>query len=294
MRSDYVELFIKTPNNKSDSGEDRDRYIINPNCNNKTHIKALEFIGKLMVLAISSGETLNLNLHSVVWKALLENQITFEDFKDIDYDFYNMINQLKEALSNKDEKFINSSDLYFAIQDSSGKQILLIENGQNVKVTLDNVKSFIDLSKSKRLEEITSQIKYIQEGLYSAIGKSLLKILTWEQLEEFVCGEAIFNMEEFRKNTKCDEKEEVVQWFWEWLESCEKKDKFKYLKFVSGRGRLPKSKYEHIIQLTDNKSKLPSSHTCFFTLDLPRYDTKEILFEKMKYAIDNAISISDS
>ena len=109
-----------------------------------------------------------------------------------------------------------------------------------------------------------------------------------------VCGEATFDMKDFKKNTKCDEKEEVIQWFWKWLEKCKKDDKFKYLKFVSGRSRLPKSKYQHIIHLTNDKNKLPTSHTCFFTLDLPRYDSKKILYKKMKYAIENSFSISDS
>ena len=294
LQTDYIELLIKTPNNKSEIGEDRDKYIINPNCNNTTYKKALEFIGKLMALAISSGETLNFNLHSVVWKTLLEIQITFEDFKNIDFNFYNWIKELKEVLSNKNEEFLNSFNLYFTIQNSNDKKISLIENGDNIKVTLENLKNFIDLAQSKRLEEITEQIKNIKEGLYSAIEKGLLKILNWEQLENMVCGEANFDMKDFKKNTKCDEKEEVIQWFWKWLEKCKKDDKFKYLKFVSGRSRLPKSKYQHIIHLTNDKNKLPTSHTCFFTLDLPRYDSKKILYKKMKYAIENSFSISDS
>lgn len=36
---------------------------------------------------------------------------------------------------------------------------------------------------------------------------------------------------------------------------------------------------------------LPVSHTCFFTVDLPRYSTKEILKTKLKYAIFNCIAI---
>ena len=295
LQSDYIELFIKTPNNKYNTGEYRDRFIVNPNCNNiVTYHKAFEFIGKLMALAISSGETLNLNLHPIVWKGLVENKITFEEYETIDINFYNFIKELKNSLSKKDKKeLIDSYDLNFVIRNLNEKETELVVNGKNIKVNSDNAEIFINLAQSTLIEEIQSQINYIKKGLYSAIGKNLLKILNWEQLEEMVCGEVIFNMEDFKKNTKYKEGEKVIQWFWEWLENCSEKDKFKYLKFVSGRSRLPKSKYEHIINIIDDKNKLPASHTCFSTLDLPNYDSKEILFNKMKYVIENVTNITD-
>jgi len=36
---------------------------------------------------------------------------------------------------------------------------------------------------------------------------------------------------------------------------------------------------------------LPISHTCFFTLELPRYSTKEVMKKKLLYAITNCMSI---
>ena len=294
LQSDYIELFIKTSNNKNNIGDLTDKYIINPNCNNATYQKAYRFIGKLMALAISSGETLDFNLHQIIWKGILENEITFEEFQTIDINFYNLIKTFKEILTTKDKNLFDSYNFNFIIQNLDGKEIELIENGRNIKLTLENLQRYIDLAQSKILEEIKNPIKYIREGLYSVIRKNVLQILNHEELEEMVCGEAKFNMEEFKKNTKCDEKEELIQWFWEWLGNCSNKDKFKYLKFVSGRSRLPKSEYVHKIFIFDDKDKLPATHTCFFSLDMPRYDSKEILFEKMKYAIENSFSISDN
>merc|ERR1712176_321658 len=36
---------------------------------------------------------------------------------------------------------------------------------------------------------------------------------------------------------------------------------------------------------------LPFAHTCYFTLDLPRYSTKDILRKKLKFAIENCPEI---
>ena len=55
LQSDYIDLLIKTPNNKNDYDQLNDKYILNPNWNRKIHYKAYEFLGKLMASSISSG-----------------------------------------------------------------------------------------------------------------------------------------------------------------------------------------------------------------------------------------------
>ena len=291
MQSDYIELFIRTPNNKSENGELRDKYIVNPNAKNKIYLKAFEFIGKIIGLAISTGDVLNFNFHPIVWKSLLENKIHFEEYKTIDEYFYNSIKKLEEDFKNKDEYSINQFDLNFVIKNSNDKDIELKENGQRIKVTLKNVEEFLYLAKKARINEINEQIQNIKNGLYSVIDGNILKILNWKQLELMVCGNPIFDIKLFKKNTRCVEDKEV-HWFWEWLENCKEEDKFKYLKFVSGYSRLPKN-YEHKIVRVNGKNKLPNVHTCFFQLDLPNYDSDKILFEKMKYAIENIGNITD-
>ena len=191
---------------------------------------------------------------------------------------------------------IDSLDLNFAIKNSNGKDIELINNGQEINVTLENVENYIKLAKTKRLEELNIQIESIKNGIFSVIVKNVLKFLDYKQLENMVCGEAKFDIEDFKNNTESNNEEEIIKWFWEWLESCKDEDKFKYLKFVSGRARLPKSGYTHkiVIIQTENNLQLPVAHTCFSQLDLPRYKTKEILCEKMKYAIENITNITDS
>ena len=277
LQSDYIELFIKTGNNF---------YIINPNANNVNYNKAFEFIGKLMILAISSDETFSFYLHPIIWKSLLENEISFEEYETIDFNFYNTIKKLEEGLIQKDENLINAFDLSFEI-NFNGKIITLIKNGGETKINLKNVEKFIDLAKSKILEDINNQIKHIKNGLYSGIEKNILKILNRKQLEKMVCGEPVFNIEDFKRHTKCDEKLKEVKWYWEWLDNCKEEDKFKYLKFVSGRSRLPNTDYNHsIIVMKNSDYKLPIAHTCSSELELSEYKYKDLLFKAMDIAIN--------
>ena len=291
LQSDYIELFIKTPNNKNDLGDLKDKYIVNPDSNKINQKKAYEFIGKIMGLAISTGDTINLNLHPIILKSLLENRIEFEEYETIDCTFFKLINDLEEALKNKD---LAQYDLNFVIKNSNKTDVELIENGEKTKVTLENLDKFIIMAKSTRMNETNTQIEYIKNGLYSVIDKNILQILSYKQLEEMICGKAIFDIIGFKKNTECQIDDKIIKWFWEWLENCKEEDKFKYLKFVSGRSRLPSSDYKHSINRINEKNRLPVSHTCSFALDLPEYDSKKILIEKMEYAIQNIVNITDS
>ena len=300
LQSNYIDLFIKTPNNENNLGLLRDKYMINPNSNKNIDKKAYEFIGKLIVLAISSGEALNFNLHPIIWKGLLEQEITFEDYETVDITFFNNINDLDNGLKIKDENLINKYDLNFVIENSNKSNIELKPNGEILKVNLENLEEYINLSKSKRIKEIEIQIEYIKNGIYSAIDRNILQILNWNQLEEIVCGKNELDIKDFKEHTiyqgyKGDE--EIIKWFWEWLEKSSDEIQFKYLKFVSGRTRLQKTgfgfKYEHIIIKVSKDNLFPKADTCFFSLKLPNYDSQKVFIEKMTYAIENCSDISD-
>ena len=251
-----------------------------------------------MAMSISSGEVLNLNLHPIIWKSILENEISFEEYKTIDYSFYNSINELEKQYKAKDANLF--LDFYFVIQNSNESEVELIENGKETKVTLDNLFKYINLVKITRLNEIKNQIECIKNGLFSAISKNIIQILTWKQLEEMVCGKNKLDIKEFKAHTVYegyDGKEEIINWFWEWLEQSEESVKFKYLKFVSGRTRLPISgmgySYTHRIIKVSVENKLPRAATCFFSLKLPNYSSKDEFIEKIKYSIDNCTDITD-
>ena len=305
LQSDYLNMFIKTPNNKHDMGFLRDKYIPNPNATREINEKTYEFLGKIMASAISSGEVLDLNLHPVVWKGLLGNEISFYDYELIDCTYFNLINNLEKELKNYEENktdLDNFEDVYklnFVIKNSNEVDIELKQNGEKIQVNLQNLKEYISLSKKMRVNEFKTQIEYIKKGFNSVISSSIFQVLNWRQLEELVCGKNKLDVRDLKKNTKYDgykESDEVIKWFWEWLEECSDHEQSLYLKFVSGRTRLPKEKtfkYEHIIVRSErnNNEALPHSATCFFTLKLPMYKDKETLKKKMKYSILNCDEI---
>lgn len=77
--------------------------------------------------------------------------------------------------------------------------------------------------------------------------------------------------------------------FWRVFESLTDEERTMYLKFVWGRSRLPldvSQSHKHKIRFCRAQiDSLPSSHTCFFTLDLPNFSTDEICKKNLTIAI---------
>ena len=74
LHSNYLDLFIKSPNHKNEIGSLRDKYIINPGAKSALQLEMYVFIGFLMGYAICSGYLLNLNLHAAIWKLIINQK----------------------------------------------------------------------------------------------------------------------------------------------------------------------------------------------------------------------------
>ena len=92
------------------------------------------------------------------------------------------------------------------------------------------------------------------------------------------------------KNCKKDDKE--VKWLFEILESMKKEVQSGFLRFVWGCSQLPlteegfSTKFEIVLSNRLDSNRLPETHTCFFSIELPKYATKEIMMNKLHCAIE--------
>ena len=304
LESPCLDLFIKTPNNKNEIGSLRDKYMPNPKAKGSLKKDLYYFLGNLMVHSISSGNVLNLNLHPIFYKKILNKEIDFSEIESLDKLSYKLISNL-ENIKTEEEFNILNEDLYFAVHSSGDNSLVeLVENGQYKKVTFDNLSEFINLYKKFLLTEYDNQISYIRSGIFDILMKDSKKNLSYllepEDLEEFITGTPILDMQLLREKTQSDSYEsnsKVMINFWRALESFTDEERSLYLKFVCGRTRLPKTRnfnFIHYIKKLNQRNPdkyLPTSTTCYFTLNLPEYSTYEILRDKLRYVIHNCSSI---
>jgi hypothetical protein len=82
-----------------------------------------------------------------------------------------------------------------------------------------------------------------------------------------------------------------IKEFWKVVKSLDEEEKKKFLFFVTGSDRAPirgLGSMEFIIMKNGEPNSIPTSHTCFSHLLLPKYESVEQLREKLLLAINNS------
>lgn len=126
-------------------------------------------------------------------------------------------------------------------------------------------------------------------------------LYTWDQLEEMVCGTPEVNvslLESIAEYSSCSASDPHVRLFWQAMNEFNNEERSALIKFTWGRSRLPLTaagfSQRFKLQNFDKSpadSYFPVAHTCFFSLELPRYSTLEIMKERLRYAIFNCEAI---
>jgi len=308
--SDRLPLFMPCPNAQLAMGEigigiNRDKYIPRPSSLKDVHLQMYEFVGKLMGIAIRTHSPLSLDFPSFVWKPLADQPTTVDDLRDIDQ----FCGQCLEDLRTPEKNDLNAENFSSIIFEnftttlSDGSKVALIEDGASVDVTFENRLQYVELVTEKRLAESRAQIQAILRGLSTIVPAGLLSLFTWKEVELAVCGKPEVDVEQLKRCTKYEgykEDDPVVQMFWKVMEELTPGERCLFLRFVSGRERLPtegelrKSGAKHALTISkvySNTDSLPKSSTCYSTLSLPRYSSQEILKKQLLTAINYCSSI---
>lgn len=224
--------------------------------------EALSYLGKLVGTACRHGIPVDLPLPlGVVWKRLTEENIDVADImKEID--------------------------------------VLAFKNAQNEDNQVMAFSSDQALATQRRL------LNSFAEGMSSVLPVELLAMFTGEQLRDIVCGNPDIDVELLRRVVEYegyDDSDRVVGFFWEVLREMTTSERKLFLQFVWARNRLPlkESDFDAPFKIQkDTKTvngngdyPLPSASTCFFSLSLPEYPEKEILKQKLLFAIENVTTM---
>nr|XP_022908843.1 probable E3 ubiquitin-protein ligase HERC1 [Onthophagus taurus] len=127
----------------------------------------------------------------------------------------------------------------------------------------------------------------------------LLSLITAEHMEQLVCGMSHISIPLLKKVVRyreLDENHQLVRWLWNILESFTDEERVLFMRFVSGRSRLPAnladlSQRFQVMRVDRAPNGLPTAQTCFFQLRLPPYTSQEIMAERLRYSINNCRSI---
>eukprot|EP01063_Lacrimia_lanifica_P013539 TRINITY_DN20188_c0_g1_i1.p1 TRINITY_DN20188_c0_g1~~TRINITY_DN20188_c0_g1_i1.p1 ORF type:complete len:694 (+),score=228.51 TRINITY_DN20188_c0_g1_i1:862-2943(+) len=285
LTAPHLGLFYPVPNAASEVGGNRDKWMCASLATSSHHARVLQLLGMLMGVAVRSDSVVPLDLPPLIWKQLVREPVLVEDYSAID-------EIAMRTLANVDVLGVDS----WHTCTLSGDAVPLLGHRSDVADpdAAGAAELYADVLSRFRLNEGAWQVHHMREGLEAVLPARFTALLSWQELQSAVCGEPDLDVERLRSSTvytgfnhaMCPE----ITWFWDVLAGFTSKQQSLFLKFVWGRSRLGadlEGKCMEIKRMAalDPDSRLPTSHTCFFCLELPQYTTRDVLEAKLLYAV---------
>ncbi|XP_072108525.1 probable E3 ubiquitin-protein ligase HERC1 isoform X1 [Mobula birostris] len=302
LETGVVDLLIPTPNGVAEVGSNRDRFLLNPSACTEDHLQQFKFLGILMAVAIRTKKPLDLHLAPLVWKQLCSIPLISEDLEEVDLlyirNLFGILHLDDSGIT--EENFLEMIPLdSFVGKTADAKVVPLIPGGSSIPLTFGNRKEYVERAIEYRLHELDQQVTAIRQGMSAIVPVPLLSLLTEKQLEQLVCGMPEVNVETLKKVVRYRdlvENHQLLGWLWQTLEEFSNEERVLFLRFVSGRSRLPANPADitqkfQIIKVDRPVDGLPTAQTCFFQLRLPPYSSQQVMAERLRYAIQNCRSI---
>lgn len=265
---------------------------------NDEHLLYFKFIGRIIGKALHEGRVLDCHFSRAVYKRILGKKPNLKDLESNDVDYYKSLcwileNDITDILTEE----------FCVIEDEFGEEkvIDLIPDGRNIAVTEENKKEYVQKLVEYRLtESVKDQLDNFLTGFHDIIPAELIAIFNEQELELLISGLPEIDVDDWKANTEYhnyNPSSQQVVWFWRIVKAMTNEERAKLLQFITGTSKVPLNGFKELegvsgltrcnIHKDPSTNRLPTSHTCFNQLDLPAYES----FEVMKQNITTAISL---
>jgi len=264
------------------------------------------FLGRVMGKAMFDRQLVSGHLVKHIYKHMLGWPIQFKDLESVDEDYYKNLKQLQGMAASGEDLSMLCLDFTQIAEVMGDKQVVeLVKGGADIEVTNDNFPEYVEAClKYKLMDCVKPQLNELLLGFFDVIPEPLLTIFDFQELELLMCGLPEIDMEDWQAHTEYSgEYDEIgadhptCQWFWEVLTEFDHEMKARLLQFVTGTSGVP-SRGFGVLQGNDGNIRkftihgvavdvclYPRAHTCFNRIDLPLFQSKEELHEKLKLAV---------
>ncbi|XP_020773412.1 probable E3 ubiquitin-protein ligase HERC3 [Boleophthalmus pectinirostris] len=252
-------------------------------------------IGIICGLAIYNSTVVDLHFPLALYKKLLKFSPSLEDFRELSPTEARSLQQLLDYDGNDvEETFL----LNFSItRENYGMTEVkeLVPGGESINVDKNNRKEFVDAYlRYVFCDSVSEQYEAFSTGFLKVCGGEILWLFQPSELMAMVVGNSNYNWEEMEKNAEYKGEysatHPTVRLFWEVFHEFPLEKKKQFLLFLTGSDRIPIHGMESlkiVIQSTTAEEHyLPVAHTCYNLLDMPRYQTKETLKQRLTQAVE--------
>ncbi|KAH9545895.1 hypothetical protein CY35_12G070200 [Sphagnum magellanicum] len=265
------------------------------------HLHYFEFLGKILGKAMFEGILVDIPFATFFLSKLRKKHNYLHDLPSLDPELYRSLLILK----NYKGDLADLSVYFVVVNNEYGEQneIELVEGGRDIQVTNSNVINYIYKVAHHRLNsQIREQSEHFLHGFQQLIKPEWIGMFNEQELQILISGsQEGMDVNDLQNNVHYaggyDAKHPVIEMFWEVVQTLDSDLQRKFLKFVTGCSRGPLLGFKYLepqfcIQRAapddaseETLDRLPTSATCMNLLKLPPYRSKEIIHEKLLYAI---------
>ncbi|CAG9864103.1 unnamed protein product [Phyllotreta striolata] len=275
---------------------------INPDSSiNPEHLSYFHFVGRILGIAVFHNHQLEGGFTLPFYKQLLNKQIILQDIEGVDPELHRSLTWMLENNIN------GVLDTTFSVENNSFGMVKVHElkpGGAAIAVTEENKREYVKLYVNYRfMRGIEQQFLALQKGFSELIPSTSLRPFDERELELVISGIGSIDIADWRSHTRlkhCTPETAVVQWFWQAVESYSEEMRARLLQFVTGSSRVPLQGFKALqgstgaagprlftIHCVDvSPQNLPKAHTCFNRIDVPPYETYQVLLEKLTQAVE--------
>ncbi|KAG0189331.1 hypothetical protein DFQ28_003532 [Apophysomyces sp. BC1034] len=239
---------------------------------NPEHLNYFKFIGRVLGLAIFHRRFLDAFFIVSFYKKILNKKVTVTDMESVDADFYRSLMWIL------DNDITDILDLTFSADDDRFGEMVTVDlkpDGQNIEVTEENKKEYVDLVTEWRISRrVDEQFNAFKEGFNQLIPQDLINVFDERELELLIGGIAEIDVDDWKKHTDYrgyTEQDDVIQWFWTCVRSWDSEKKSRLLQFTTGTSRIPVNGFKDLqgsdgprrftIEKSGEVTQLPKAHT---------------------------------
>lgn len=320
---------ILEPAPSSASGGGRDvgmEFTVKANVCQQRQLRMYKFLGQLMGIALRCRVAAPWKLSQVFWKGLVGEALQEADLANIDPSAHAFVRGMYERIAtiNRNKQGIDGQEIGNVVGEAAqvlgatskgltwttpahgGVMDLKKPGGRTVAVKPSELSAYIQEVAQTRLHEKDVALFAVRDGLASVVPTAVLPLFAWEEVELQACGRPGVDIDLLEANTEYDDDisptDAHIQSFWRVLRTFDDRDRSQFLRFVWARSRLPSKAVDFHQKFKihsptgegareDPDQYLPKAHTCFFSINLPRYSSDEIMAKKLSYTMHNCIEM---
>eukprot|EP00762_Andalucia_godoyi_P000472 ANDGO_03042.mRNA.1 putative E3 ubiquitin-protein ligase HERC2 len=303
-----IPLFMPCLNAQYETGSNRDRFVPIPSSQfSPLKLKLFRFVGILMGIAVRTNAPIPLDISGILFRMMTGQQVRVSrDLFPLDQGLQTIVDSLlrphRHGISSEDAFDEAFATLSFSSQLTDGTAVSLGYDGDDTALSWTSRQRYVRSLLRSRSREFDAATHEMLAGFHLIVPPSCLSLCTETEAELRITGERDVDVELLKSHTSyetCSESDAHIQRFWRVFASESPEFRCGFLRFVSGRSRLPaaQSGFTLVIKgfvrapTAEHDRYLPQSATCFFTIQLPQYSTDEIMRAKLWFAIRHCHSI---